>query len=217
MNFIEYPDRDMMMVDVAGRLAGELADTLATGGRATLAVPGGTTPGPVFDVLCAASLDWGRVDVLPTDERVVPADHARSNERLIRAHLLTGRAAGARFHRIVPDGDEGLPDIADLLPVTVMLLGMGGDMHTASLFPDAPQLDAALAAGAPPLMRIDAPGQPEQRVSLTAPVIEAAMSRHLLITGADKRRAVERAFALDDPGEAPVAAALHGATVHWAE
>ena len=72
MNLIEYPDKATLMSGLAQIVARELTETLDAGAAATLAVPGGSTPGPVFDVLCAASLDWGRVTVLPTDERWVP-------------------------------------------------------------------------------------------------------------------------------------------------
>jgi len=64
MEFIAYPDAEMMMIDLANRLAGELRQALQAQDRASLAVPGGTTPGPIFDDLSAVELDWGRVDVM---------------------------------------------------------------------------------------------------------------------------------------------------------
>jgi 6-phosphogluconolactonase len=89
-------------------------------------------------------------------------------------------------------------------------------MHTASLFPGADRLAEALAPDAPVLlpMRAEAAGEP--RITLTAPVLAGAMHIHILITGAEKRAAVERAAGMD-PLEAPVAAVLKNATVHWAE
>lgn len=223
MKFISYPDQDMMMIDVANQLAGALNEHVMLGERASFAVPGGTTPGPIFDVLCAADLDWSQVDILPTDERRVPPDHPRSNERLIRERLMVGRAAAARFVSIVPSGEmqeadaANLPRLLDgLLPINVLLLGMGADMHTASLFPGSAQLAAALDDDAPALMPVEAPGAPEPRITLTAPVLEGAMSKHLVITGAEKRAALERAQKLDDPVQAPICAVLGGTTVHWA-
>ena len=222
MEFIEYADAELMMMDLANRLAGELRQALAGGGRATLAVPGGTTPGPVFDSLSGADLDWARVDVLPTDERWVPETSERSNARLIRARLLTDRAAAARFVPLYAPAERPEDRLADLaegvaavLPLSVLLLGMGEDMHVASLFPGAEGLPAALQ-GEAPVAAIRAPGLPEARVTLTAPVLRDAMQRHLVITGAAKRRALEAARQMA-PEEAPVAAVLRGTMVHWAE
>ncbi len=99
MTMATYSDRDMMAIDVANEVADDLSQALHGQDRVCLAVPGGTTPGPVFDALCAADIDWARVDVVPTDERWVPEDHPRSNARLIKERLLVNRAASARFCR----------------------------------------------------------------------------------------------------------------------
>jgi 6-phosphogluconolactonase len=224
MNLIEYPDRDMLAIDLANKLAGDLNTALMTHDRVTFAVPGGTTPGPVFDTLSAVHLDWDRVQVLLTDERWVPETAERSNARLVRERLLQGNAAAADFVGYYGGGalsDAALAGasarIAPLLPVSVMLLGMGADMHTASLFPSSEQLPAALVHDAPPLMALTAPGAPEARVSLTGPVLSSALACHVLITGRDKREALERALELDDSLAAPVSVVLSTATVHWAE
>ena len=221
MELIEYPDREMMFIDLANRLAGELGDCLRRHDHASFAVPGGTTPVHVFEDLSAAELDWSRVHVLLTDERWVPEDDERSNARLIRERLLIDRASGA-VEVAIPRG--GGPEdgarawserLGPELPISVLLLGMGADMHTASLFPGAEGLEAAMAPGAPPALAIRAPGAPEPRVTLTAPALTGAMSKHILITGDDKREAVERARKLGRK-EAPVAAVWDGAMVHWA-
>ena len=97
MSLLEYPDRDMLAIDLANQLAGDLVAALEHKERALLVVPGGTTPGPIFDDLCAADLDWARVDVALSDERWVPESSDRSNTRLLRERLLTDRAAAARL------------------------------------------------------------------------------------------------------------------------
>ena len=223
MNILEYADRDMLAIDVANMLAGELESALLHDESVALAVPGGTTPGPVFDVLCAADLEWDRVRVLPTDERCVPADSDRSNEKLIRERLLTNRASTAQYVPLYVAGSDpeaALPEIESLitpvLPLSVLVLGMGEDMHTASLFPGMQGLAAALDSSAPPLAVARTQVQPEPRITLTAPVLSGAMSKHLIIFGSTKRAALERAQTLP-PEEAPIAAALSGMTVHWAE
>lgn len=223
LNIIDYADRDMLAINLAQTLAGQLETGLFNHDRVSFAVPGGTTPGPVFDALCAATLDWSRVHVLPTDERWVPEDDNRSNARLIRARLLTDRAAAATFlpfYRAGREPEAALDDIAESLtpelPLSVLLLGMGEDLHTASLFPGAPGLLAALDADARPVAVLRPETQPEARVSLTAPVLDGALSKHLVIYGAAKRAALERALTMP-PEEAPVQVALDDITVHWAE
>jgi len=218
-----YPDRDMLAMDLANKIAGDLRSILTHEDRAVLAVPGGTSPGPVFDVLCAADLDWSRVDVMLTDERWVPEDSARSNTRLIRERLLTERAARARMlplYMPAHEPEEVLAElesqIADELPLAVVLLGMGTDMHTASIFPGADKLSGALASDAPILLPMRAPGAPEPRITLSARVLNEAMRKHVLIFGAEKREALERAKGLL-PEDAPINAVIDDATVHWAE
>lgn len=220
MKFIEYADRDMLMIDLAQHLAGELNECLMTHDHASFAVPGGTTPGPVFDALCAADLDWARVHVMPSDERWVDETSERSNARLIKQRLLTDRAAAAKFVPFFVPGQEveaamqGLGEtLAAELPISILLLGMGADMHTASLFPGAAELEEALSTQAP-VMAIRPEGQ-ETRVTLTATALSGAMNTHILITGDEKRVALERAATLD-PHEAPVTTVLSNATIHWA-
>lgn len=222
MKLVEYADAEMMAIDLANVLAGELAGVLMHEDRATLVVPGGASPGPVFDALCAADLDWARVDVLLSDERWVPEEDARSNAALIRKRLLTGRARMARFYPYFTGAPEPESDLAEVeamiqphLPVSVALLGMGADMHTASLFPRGDNLRLALDEAAPDLVPMRAPGLDVVRVTLSARVLRASLALHIVVTGAEKRAALERAAKLS-PEEAPVAALLDGAVVHWA-
>lgn len=223
MKLETYPDREFMMLGLANVIAGQLADFLRREGKASLCVPGGTTPGPIFDTLSGVDLDWGNVAVFLNDERWVGEDSPRSNTRLLRQRLLKGKAAAARLVPLY--AEAGQPEealgalsegIAPHLPISVLLLGMGADMHTASLFPGADRLEEALAADAPVLMALRAEAAGEPRITLTAPVLRGAMNIHVLITGAEKREALERAMGLSAL-VAPVRAVLDNATVHWAE
>lgn len=219
---ITYPTRDALMEGVAAAIADQLRAALSTR-RATLSVPGGTTPGPVFDLLAETDLDWARVSVVLNDERWVGEESPRSNTRLLRERLLQGYAAKARLLPLYAplfEPEEAMDllgqGIARHLPITVLLLGMGEDMHTASLFPGADRLAEALAPDAPILMALRAAGAGEPRITLTAPVLRAAQNIHVLITGTAKRAALERALTLTE-AEAPIKVVLDRAVVHWAE
>lgn len=222
MNLIEYPDRELMMLALADKVASQLRRALEVEERVTLCVPGGTTPGPVFDILSGLDLDWARVWVLLNDERWVDETSPRSNTALLRNRLLRGAAALAHLVPLYAPAETPEERLEELsrgvraaLPLTVLMLGMGTDMHTASLFPGADHLTEALAPDAPPVMALRADAAGEPRITLTAPVLRAAMHCHLLITGAEKRAALERAASLPET-EAPVRIVLSNATIHWA-
>ncbi len=223
MNFNEYADQELLTLDLARILARDLRNHLKHNERVTFAVPGGRTPVDVFEELSAVHIEWERVDVILTDERWLPETHPRSNAGLIRRHLLKDAAAAARFHpywRADREPEAAVGDLAleisPLLPIEVLLLGMGEDLHIASLFPDAENIRAALAPDAPVLMVMHPPSQPEPRVTLTAPVLADAYNIHLAITGESKRAALGRAAESGDPAFAPVLAVLDEAEVYWA-
>ncbi len=223
MRLIAYPDRAQLYLGLAELLAERLAAAIAARGHASLSVPGGTTPGPVFDILSQMPLDWTKVAVFLNDERWVGEDSPRSNTRLLRERLLCGPAAKAKLVPLYSPADQPeeklralAEGLAPHLPISVLLLGMGADMHTASLFPGADLLTQALAADAPPLMALRAEAAGEPRITITAPVLQAAETIHILITGAEKRAAIAHVCDLP-PEQAPIRAVLDNATVHWAE
>lgn len=222
MNIIEYPDRDLLAIGLADTLASELKNCLLIHPWASFVVPGGTTPGPIFDSLCAADLDWERVHVMLSDERWVPEDHPRSNAKLLKERLFQSRATAARFVPFYTEAQspaEAAPalsdQLADEMPISVLLLGMGTDMHTASLFPGADGLAEMLADSAPLVVPVSVEGQ-EPRISFSGPALAGAMSKHLVIFGNEKRDALEQAEGLDVT-QAPIKAAMSELTVHWAE
>ncbi len=223
MQFIAYPDAELMYLALAKQISGELGAFLRRDGRASFCVPGGTTPGPVFDTLSGADLDWQNVAVFLNDERWVPEASPRSNTRLVRERLLRGPAGRAHLVPLYSPADqpedvlETLSEgIAPHLPISVLLLGMGADMHTASLFPGADLLEQALAPTAPILMALRAEAAGEPRITLSARALRSAFHTHILIKGPEKRAALERAIGLS-ASQAPVRAVLDIATVHWAE
>ncbi|MFV0408493.1 MAG: 6-phosphogluconolactonase [Paracoccus sp. (in: a-proteobacteria)] len=218
---VTYPDRELLALSLADRIGEELRQQLEAVGPASLCVPGGSTPAPMFKALSGVMLDWANVTVLLNDERWVPASHPRSNSAMLRDTLLNEPAAAAQYLDLYTgeaSPEAAAPGLSDrihaLMPLTVLVLGMGDDMHTASLFPNAPGLDALLAGNAPPVM--PAAGGAEPRITLTAPALQSALNIHILITGAQKRAALDAAIGAS-PIEAPISAFLRDATVHYAD
>ncbi|RZL01867.1 MAG: 6-phosphogluconolactonase [Rubrivivax sp.] len=217
----EAPDAATLAEDLARFVAQRLQEGLSQRGQALLVVSGGTTPVPFFEALSQSGLDWARVSITLADERWVPPDHADSNERLVRAHLLKGPAAAARFAPLKSDhasATQGLPSVAAAMealpwPADVVVLGMGSDAHTASLFPGSPELAVALddtwparclAVSAPA-----APNVPVDRVSLSRRAL--LDSRHLVVhvTGAAKRLVLDEAMQPGPVEAMPIRLALH--------
>ena len=99
MKLQTYPDREFLMLGLANVIASQLADFLRREGRASLSVPGGTTPGPIFDTLSGVDIDWANISVFLNDERWVGEDSPRSNTRLLRERLLKGKAAAANWQK----------------------------------------------------------------------------------------------------------------------
>ena len=218
---VTYPDAELMALSLADRIAAELRVNLDAQRPTSLCVPGGSTPALMFRALSGLPLDWEKVTVFLNDERWVDGDNPRSNSAMLRKTLLVGPAAAAAYLDLYtgdPTPEGAAPALSEQikphLPITVLLLGMGSDMHTASLFPAASETVMALAGDAPPVMAINSV-KDEPRITLTASALRGALNTHLLITGADKREALERAQKLD-PTEAPIREFLGDITVHWA-
>lgn len=221
--FEEYPTRAALIEKLSQALIADLRSALSSQSTISFAVPGGTTPGPIFDRLCQSDLDWARVNILLSDERWVPTENPRSNTALLRNRLLVGPVEAAGYVPLYADyatPEDAMEPLSHqlnaCLPLSVLLLGMGADMHTASLFPGGDQLSFALGDSAPPLVAMRASDAPEPRVTLSAAVLNAARYKHLVIFGAEKRQALEQAQSLPAQ-EAPIMAVLAGTTVHWAD
>ena len=218
---VTYPDAELMALSLADRIAAELRVNLAAQRPTSLCGPGGSTPALMFRALSGLPLDWEKVTVFLNDERWVDGDNPRSNSAMLRKTLLVGPAAAAAYLDLYtgdPTPEGAAPALSEQikphLPITVLVLGMGDDMHTASLFPNAPGLEALLASDAPPVMA--AAGGVEPRITLTAPALQSALNIHIMIKGAQKRAALEAATGAD-PVSVPISAFLRNAVVHYAE
>jgi 6-phosphogluconolactonase len=189
--------------EVAGWLAEQMARAIALRGRCALAISGGATPRPAYEALAAPPLagriDWPRVDVYFGDERAVPPDHPDNNYRMAMDSLL-GRIPipAENVHRMPaerPDRDAAAREYEGLLPprLDVLLLGMGTDGHTASLFPGSLVLEERRRRVLP----AESPLPPTGRLTITPPVIAGAGDVAVMVSGAGKAAMVARA--LDGP------------------
>ncbi len=227
MNLRSYETRDDLMDELADLVASEIEQALKAKGSATLSVPGGTTPAPFLNALSEIDLDWANVNIMLNDERFVGKDSERSNTRLLRENLLINEAARAKFVPFVVSDDspeqsaQSAARLVDaVLPIDVLIVGMGEDMHTASLFPDSPDLDRALSVDAPSLVVIRAANAGEPRISLSANALRAARFKHVLIAGEAKKVAYMQALSASNEKTAPVRVVLindQPATVHYAK
>jgi len=198
MKWHSYEDSESWARALADTISTDLEQALRTRGGAQLAVSGGRSPIPFFEALSKADIDWPGVAISLVDERVVDPDDPDSNERLVRSHLLVNHAAQARFKGLA-SGSGTLRDCLeranqDTSDITVAVLGMGDDGHTASLFPGAPQLESALTAD--PALRyahITPPAAPYERISMTLPALREAGRLVLAISGRRKREVFEQA------------------------
>ena len=190
---------DFVVVDDAERAALEAARVLADRARrgGAVALAGGSTPRRAYELAASIEPDWSRVEVWLGDERCVPPDDERSNLRLVRESLLDRLGRPPSVHAVQTELSpaEAAAAYAEALRdarLDLVLLGLGPDGHTASLFPGAPSLDEpeALAVAAPAGLepRVD-------RVTLTIPALASASEVVFLAVGPEKAEAVRRAFA----------------------
>jgi 6-phosphogluconolactonase len=229
----QFEDKAAMVAALADEIVLRLKAAIAERGAASLVVSGGGTPKALFAELAGRELQWHAVHITLADERWVAPDSPDSNERLVRETLLTGHAAAARFVPLKTDHSEpgeaeteveqrlaGMP-----APFDVVMLGMGEDGHTASLFPGAEALERGLdrRSGRDAIAITPEPlpsNAPYPRMTLTLPRLLQSRWLVMLLAGESKRDVYEQAINGDDAGEMPVRAVLKQTDVpvatYWA-
>lgn len=225
----DYDDADELADAVAGDVGFIIESALDARGQALIALPGGKTPGPIYEKLAKAKLDWKKVTIIPTDERIVAMTDPLSNAAMIAKVFLP---KGARVIPVISDkapdyrsagvaADARLQDFP--WPPDLVWLGVGTDGHTASIF-TGPDLDDAL--NAPKARRMvgvmpePLPAEaPVARVTLTRSAILSARTVMLVLTGKDKKKLLERAIKDGASSTVPIGRVLADAEqaidIHW--
>ena len=220
----QHADGAALAAAMARQVADALRAALAERGRALLVVSGGRSPALFFEHLSRQVLAWDKVQVSLADERWVPPDSPDSNEALVRRHLLQNQAAGAclvGLYHPAADLDEAArlaeQALGGLPPIDVLVLGMGDDGHTASLFPDSPRLAEALSAGCRhAVLPMRAPSSPRQRLTQTLPRLASARLTLLAIEGGSKLSTLGRALQPGEVAQMPIRAFLRAPLeLHW--
>lgn len=225
----DYEDPAELADAVAGDVGFIIESALDARGQCLLALPGGQTPLPIYEKLAKAKVDWKRVTIIPTDERIVAMTDPLSNAAALAKIFLPKGA------RVVPVISEKAPDYrsagmaADARlqdfpwPPDLVWLGVGADGHTASIFA-GPDLDDALnapkARRAVGVMPDPLPAEaPVARVTLTKAAILSARTVMLVLTGKDKKKLLERALKEGAGSSLPVGRVLADAEqaidIHW--
>lgn len=231
IEFLRYDDADEWNQGIATELGNIIAHEIVQHGHARILLSGGTTPAPAYEVLAEQALDWSRVEVGLVDERWLSPQDSNSNAWLIK-HSFLEHAEEARFIPLVSPGKPIATCVHDAnlqakhsSPACVAVLGMGGDGHTASLFPGSIDLPKVLS-NPQPYAALDATGCPGSnqwplRITLTPAGLANVGTRLLLLRGRQKLEMLEAALAGEDPMQYPIRIAfgLPGSRlrVHWCD
>jgi len=220
----EFANPALLATELAANVAEQLKNAISANGVATLVVSGGRSPVAFFQSLAQQPLDWSKVVISLADERWVPVEHVDSNAGLLQRYLLQGPAAKARFiglYRASPSleaaAQEADQALAELPRIDVLVLGMGDDGHTASLFPNSPNLSEALRLdGQRRCLPMLAPTVPRQRLTLTRQLLASARLPILSISGQAKLDTLRTALAGDDLAQMPIRAFLNSSLeIYW--
>lgn len=229
VNQHSFESREALEIALADQIVSLLKSGIAARGKGALVVSGGRTPAGLFQRLSTQSLDWSKVVVTLADERWVPADHEDSNARSVQTHLLQNAASAALFIPHVNGAESPHLGQADLelalavLPdqVDAVILGMGEDGHTASFFPNAPELSAAIDPQvSQACMGVTPPAAPHLRMTLSLTRLLASRQIFIHLCGEGKTPVLTEALGEGATEDMPIRAVLRqDATpvdIYWA-
>lgn len=222
----EFVSKDALNTEFAAKITGILQNAIAQKGNASIIVSGGNTPKPLFAQLSNADIDWEKVTISLADDRWVDVADDASNDKLVREHLLVNKASKATFISLKHDFVDAVDAVSACeaaindvqMPFDVLILGMGEDGHTASLFPCSEQLQAGLDLNSgKKYIAVQPTTAPHQRMSLTLPALLASSHIFLHSTGESKKAVIAKALESTE-SEMPIKAVLERANVQlmWA-
>ena len=213
-----FRSQDALIEVLSRSIINKLQEAIDRRGKASLLVSGGNTPKPLFKKLSQAALDWDKVTVGLCDERWIPVSDMNSNENLVKTYLLQGQASKAKFVGMYHEALE--VHMAEqwctqqmkeaLFPFDVVVLGMGNDAHTASLFPDNGKLEQAFDLDNEALcIAIEPTTAPYRRMSLTLSAILSARHIYLHFEGEEKIAVYGDAITGEDRYKMPIRSVLN--------
>ena len=225
VGFYSTNNSESLAVDLSQKIREILLETIKKRGRASMAVSGGSTPIPLFDALSNLDIDWNKVDLTLVDDRWVESDHKDSNELLVKSHLIKNKAVNVNFVPLKNNAStakEGRASSEDALksftlPFDIVILGMGTDGHTASLFPCSKEIKSAMDLDNNDCLVATTPtSAPYDRLGMTAKAIMDAKRVFLHLNGSIKLHTLEKAMELKDVYKMPIYAFLDdGLDIYW--
>ncbi|MCU4677364.1 6-phosphogluconolactonase [Catenovulum sp. 2E275] len=228
MQFVDYKNTTELNEQFAQRVASLLAAAIAKKGKASLVVSGGRTPLPFFQQLSQADIEWNKVAITLADERWVEQSSDASNTALVLNNLIQNKASEATFVELKTSETSAFgaePSVSANLeklsfPIDVLILGMGEDGHTASLFPCSEQIEQGLTSDAV-CLAVQPTTAPHERMSLTLKALLNSEQIFVHLVGESKKVVLDKALAGNDVKEMPIRAILKQDStpvdVIWAE
>lgn len=199
---IVFDSKYELEASLCAQIATDLSAAIQRKGTATLLLSGGSTPSGVYRLLSEQDLEWGQITIGLVDERFVSADSPFSNYKLLRESIAQNKASSVLILPMVVDVlnyEENLKQIEESYRIftepDVVLLGMGPDGHTASIFPNDAASAQANQNHEAILSNTNAPAAPTQRITFNGPVLRKANKLYLMITGAQKQEVFEKSTA----------------------
>jgi 6-phosphogluconolactonase len=225
----EFEQRQLLDEALADKVAALLTAALESKGKASIAVSGGSTPKGFFQALSKKKLAWQAITITLADERWVDIESSDSNTKLVHEYLMQNKAVKAKFFHLKQGeiiNDETLTDLnlaanQQLLPLDVLILGMGEDGHTASLFPCSNEITQCLANDSQALLKVTPKTAPHQRISFSFAALAQSKNTFLHISGISKKQVLAKAIAGQVCKEMPIRAFLQApkinTQVYWAK
>jgi len=226
----DFDSREQLDESLADNISQILKSAIALKGKASIAVSGGSTPKGFFKALSNKDIDWKKVTITLADERWVDINSDDSNTRLVHENLLVNKASAAKFFHLKQGAELCEETLADLnlaannalLPLDVVILGMGEDGHTASLFPCSDQIKQGLdVTNETSIMKVEPKTAPHQRITFSFAALKESKNVFLHLCGDNKKQVLDQALSNSNLFEMPIRAFLQGddidTQVYWAK